>query len=183
MAPASLGSLRQRVTALRQNGTVTPFNARSRKPKMTLGMRANLVMAALVILLGPVLMVVGNYQISADAELIRTGERAVGIITQFNDESQASQRKMRVEFQSDDASVHSTWATVDSQQHPAVGEEVTVVYRGSDPGDAEVLGFESEGVFNRGVGTVLTGLFGAIGIILAIFYLVGSRKNRRKRAG
>lgn len=171
------------VAALGQNGTVTSNNARNRKPRMTLGMRANLVVAALVILLGPVLMVVGNYQINADAELVQSGQRAVGVITQFNDESQASQRKMRVEFQSDDASVHSTWAMVDSQQHPAVGEEVTVAYRASDPGDAEVLGFESDGVFNRGVGTVLTIIFGAIGVILAIFYLLGVRKDRRKRAG
>ena len=153
---------------LGQNGTVTSYNASNRKPKMTLGMRANLVVAALVVLLGPVLMVVGNFQINADAELVRTGQQAVGVITQFNDGSQASQRKIRVEFQSDDASVHSTWATVDSQQHPAVGKEVTVAYRESDPGDAEVLGFESEGVFNRGVGTVLTSIFGAIGVILAI---------------
>lgn len=54
------------------------------------------------------------YQINAHAELVRPSGQAVGVIRQFNDESPASQRKMKVEFQSDDASVHSTWATVDS---------------------------------------------------------------------
>lgn len=57
---------------------------------------------------------------------------------------------------------------MDSWQHLAVGEEVTVAYRESDPGYAEVLSFESEGVFNRGVGIVLTSIVGAIGVVLAI---------------
>lgn len=75
---------------------------------------------------------------------------------------------MKVEFQSDDVSVHSTRATVDSWQHLAVGKEVTVAYREADPGYTEVLDFESKGVFNRGVGTVLTSTFAAIGVVLAI---------------
>lgn len=69
------------------------------------------MVAALVILLVPVLMVVGNYP---DPELVRTGQPTVGVITRFNNESLAPQRKMKVNFQSDDASVQSTGATMDS---------------------------------------------------------------------
>lgn len=56
-------------------------------------------------------MVVGNYP---DPELVRTGQPTVGVITRFNNESLAPQRKMKVNFQSDDASVQSTGATMDS---------------------------------------------------------------------
>jgi hypothetical protein len=71
---------------------------------------------------------------------------------------------------------------VDFEQHPVVGEEVTVAYREADPGQATVLGFESDGVFFRGVGTVLTCIFGGIGIFLFICYLLGVRKDRKKLA-
>lgn len=52
----------------------------------------------------------------------------------------------------------------------------------ADPGQATALGFESDGVFYRGIGTVLTGIFGSIGLFLAVCYWLGRRKDRKKRA-
>lgn len=150
---------------------------------MSLGMRANLVLTALVLCLGPVLIGVGSHQINVDAELVQTGEHVTGTIVRFDDVSEASERDIKVEFQSADGSVHYTWATVDHDRHPVVGEEVTVVYRALDPGRATVLGFESDGVFYRGLGVLLTAIFGGIGVFLAICYLLGRRKARRKSTG
>ncbi|CAN7234289.1 DUF3592 domain-containing protein [Arthrobacter sp. LjRoot78] len=155
----------------------------NRKAKRSPGRWANLAITALVLCLGPMLIVVGTLLIKADDELVRTGEQVPGVVTVFNDESKASQRKIKVEFQSGDGFVHYTWVTVDHDQHPVVGEDVTVVYRESDPGNATVLGYESDGVFFRGAGVVLTAIFGGIGVFLFISYLLGWRKDRRKRAG
>lgn len=146
-------------------------------------MRANLAFSALVICLGPILMVVGTFQINADAKLVRTGEQVPGTVTEFHDQAQASDRKMKVEFQSADGSAHYEWIMVDYHQHPVVGEEVTVVHRLSDPGQATVVGFESDGVFLRGVGVVLTFIFGGIGLFLAVCSWMGLRKRRNKATG
>ncbi|MDR7160574.1 DUF3592 domain-containing protein [Arthrobacter sp. BE255] len=161
----------------------SPNAAVNRKPKISWGMRANLAFSALVICLGPILIVVGTLQINADAELVRTGEQVPGTVTEFHDRAQASDRKMKVEFQSAAGSAHYEWIMVDYHQHPVVGEEVKVRYRLSDPDEATVVGFESDGVFLRGVGVVLTFIFGGIGILLAISSWMGSRKRRNKPIG
>lgn len=160
----------------------TPNVTVNRKPKLKQWGLTSLVVTALVLCLGPVLMVVGTLQINADEDLVRTGEQVAGTITEFHDRSNASKRRMKVEFQSADGSLHYEWIAVDYEQHPVVGEEVTVVYRESDPGQATVLGFESDGVYFRGVGTVLTCIFGGIGIFLFICYLLGVRQDRKKLA-
>jgi hypothetical protein len=165
-----------------RRGVTSPDATVKSKPKMSWGMRANLAFSALVICLGPVLMVAGTAQINADAELVRMGVRVPGTITEFHDQPQASDRKMKVEFQSADGSVHGRWITVDFDQHPAAGEEVTVVYQESDPGRATAIGYESDGVFYRGVGTVLTSIFGGIAVCLAGCYWLGRRRDRREPA-
>ncbi|MFF1384594.1 DUF3592 domain-containing protein [Arthrobacter sp. NPDC058288] len=152
----------------------------NRKSKLKPWGMGSLVVTALVLCLGPVLMVVGTLQINADEDLVRTGEQVPGTITEFHDRSKASDRRMKVEFQSSGGSLHYEWIAVDYEQHPVVGEEVTVAYRESDPGHATVLGYESDGVFLRGVGTVLTCIFGGIGIFLVICYLLGVRQDRKK---
>jgi hypothetical protein len=142
-------------------------------------MRANLAVSVLVLSLGPVSIGVGTQMINADAELERSGERATGTITAFHDEWQASDRKMKVEFPSRNGSLHYKWVSVDYHQHPLVGGEVTMAYRDDDPGQATALGYESDGVWWRGVGTVLTCLFGGIGV-LAFFFWRGLRKDRKR---
>jgi hypothetical protein len=157
---------------------VTSPNANvNRKPKLSPGRWANLAITALVLCLGPVLIVVGTLLIDADDELARSGEQTVGTIVDFDDVRKASARDIKVEYQSVDGFVHYTSAAVDHDQHPVVGEEVTVVYRESDPGHAVVLGYESDGVFLRGVGVVLTLIFGGIGAFVFLSYVLGLRKK------
>ncbi|XTR51480.1 hypothetical protein ACOM2C_15145 [Pseudarthrobacter sp. So.54] len=71
---------------------------------------------------------------------------------------------------------------MDHDQHPVIGEDVTVVYREQSPGNAVVLGFESDGVWFRGVGVVLTSIFGGLGVIAVGALLIGYlRKGKTAR--
>jgi hypothetical protein len=148
---------------------------------MSPGAWVSLAITALVLCLGPVLIVVGTLLVDADDELARSGERTVGLIVDFDDVRKASARDIRVEYQSADGFVYYTSAAVDHDQHPVVGEEVTVAYQESDPGNATVLGYESDGLSLRGMGVLLTALFGGIGVFVFISKLLGKRKDRRKR--
>lgn len=154
-----------------------------RKSKPFLSRLVNVLLTLLVLAIGPVLIGAGTYQIDADEQLVRTGERAVGSIVDFSDARKASNRRITVEFLTADGSVHVARAAVDHDQHPVVGEEVTVVYPASDPDEATVVGFESDGVFLRGVGTILTLVFGGIAVFASIGFRRRARSNRRERAG
>ncbi len=154
----------------------------TRKPKSVWGVVANIAIVLLLLALGPVLIGIGTHLSSADAELVRTGERATGTIVDFNDARQASKRDIDVEFQSVDGRFHSIEVPVDHDLHPVVGEEVTVAYRESDPEDATVLGFESDGDFLTGAGGILTLIFWGITIPLSVKSLVRAKKRRKNRA-
>lgn len=158
------------------NATVTS------KPKSLWGRVANIAIVLLLFALGPVMIGIGTHLSSADAELVRTGERATGTIVDFNDVRQASKRDIDVEFQSADGRFHSIEVPVDHEQHPVVGEEVTVAYRESDPKDATVLGFESDGDFLTGAGGILTFIFWGIAFTFLIKSLVRARKRRKNPA-
>jgi len=161
---------------------VTPPNATvTRKPTTLRGVVANIAIAVVFLALGPVMIGIGTHLSSADAELARTGEHATGTIVNFNDVRKASKRDIDVEFQSADGRFHSVDVPVDHDQHPVVGEEVTVVYRESNPEDATVLGFESDGDFLTGAGGIVTVIFWGIAILLAIKSLVNGRKPRKYR--
>jgi hypothetical protein len=136
----------------------------------------------LVLLTGPAMIVYGQHLVNIDEELAQTGTHTTGIIVDFNDVNKASARDITVEFMSLDGTYHRTWADVDHDEHPAVGDVVDVVYRELDPSHAIVLGYESDGDFFRGAGTMLTLLFGGIGIVAAISALVGRRKRRKQPA-
>lgn len=153
-----------------------------RKPKGAWKLLANIAVMVMLLALGPLLIGIGTHASSADAELLRTGERATGIIVHFNDARQASKRDIDVEFQSADGRFHSIEVPVDHEQHPVVGEEVTVAYRESDPERATVLGFESDGDFLTGAGGILTFITWGIAIPLTIKSMVNAKKRRQKRA-
>jgi hypothetical protein len=112
----------------------------------------------------------------AHEDLARTGVHTTGTIVDFNDARRASQRDIRVRYTSADGTDRVTWATVGHGQQPADGAEVTVMYREEDPGKAMVLGYESDGVTVRGIGTVLTMIFIPI-VLLFVF------SNRGKGPG
>jgi cytochrome c oxidase assembly protein Cox11 len=156
---------------------------RIRKPQQAWKRVLNLAVTVLVLLLGPIMFGVGNSMIEADEELARTGVQTAGTIVNFDDVTKASQRRIKVEFYAGDASVHATFAAVDHDQHPVVGDEVTVVYAEQDPGRAIVLGYESDGVWFRGAGTILILIFGGIGVVLVLAFLRGYfKKGARKPA-
>ncbi len=139
-----------------------------RKSALSWKGKANLAVAVLVICLGPILIGVGSFMINADEELARTGTQATGTIVHFKDVTKASSRRMQVEFTAADGLPHRTFAAVDHDQHPVVGSEATVVYAENDPARAVVLGYESDGVWFRGVGIVLTVIFGGLGLLLCL---------------
>jgi hypothetical protein len=172
--------------AFRQNSRVNARRvaAKSRtadKPRVPWKGVLNLVVTVLVLLLGPAMIVFGQHLINVDEDLARTGTQTSGVVIHFDDVSKASQRRMQVEFVSVDGEYRRTWVSVDHDQHPELGDETTVIYRELDPSHAIVPGYESDGVWFRGAGTVVTSLFVGIGIFLAICLFLGARKRRKQR--
>ncbi len=167
-----------------QNGTVTGGRSDAgRRSKLSWKGLVNLAVTVLVLCLGPVLIVVGSVMVNADEALARTGAQATGTIVDFDDVNKASQRRITVDFTTADGSPHRTFAAVEHNQHPAVGGDATVVYAEDDPGRAIVVGYESDGVWFRGAGVVLTMIFAAIGLLAAILRGVSSvRAHFRRRA-
>jgi hypothetical protein len=132
--------------------------------------------------IGPALIVAGSLQIDADDALARSGEQVSGTIVRFDDTRKASDRDIRVEYQSSDGEFHHVTAAVDHDQEPVVGDSVTVVYQTDDPGRAIVLGFESGGVFLRGIGVLLTLIFDGLVLAVTIGGMFRRRSRKRKAA-
>ena len=151
----------------------------TRPPKRPGGRLGTLAVVLIVLLVGPGLMVVGTMMIDADAELSRTGVQSPGTVTDFNDTQRASNRDIKVRYTSMDGIDHVVSASVDHDQHPTVGDPVTVAYDSQQPSRAVVLGFESGGVTLRGVGTVLTLVAAGIGLTAAIIGATQKRRSRR----
>jgi hypothetical protein len=162
-----------------QNGPVTGRRIDgNRKPWLTWKGKLNLAVTVVVLCLGPVMIGVGSFMINADEELARIGTQTTGTIVHFDDVTKASERRIRVDYTAADGAAHRTFAAVDHDQHPVVGSSVTVIYAENDPGRAIVPGYESDGVWVRGVGVVLTVIFGAMGLLLVA--LIGSAVLRAR---
>jgi hypothetical protein len=158
-------------------GTMSsPDPAENRKPRTLLGRTVPVVLAVVLVLVGPVMIGVGSRMVDAHEELARTGMHTTGTILDLNDARRDSQRDIRVRYTSADGVDRLTSAAVGHGQRPAGGAEVTVVYREEEPGKAMVLGYESDGVTVRGIGTVLTMIF--IPIVLLVVF-----SNRGKGPG
>jgi len=156
----------------------SPDAAVNRKPQTLLSRALNVVLALVMVLVGPVMIGAGSRMADADEEIARTGVHTTGTIVDFNDARRASQRDIRVRYTSADGTVRYTSATVDHDQRPTQGEEVTVAYREQEPGQAVVLGYESGGVMVRGIGTILAMIFIPIVLILVFSKRGKSRSNR-----
>ncbi|QDG87443.1 DUF3592 domain-containing protein [Pseudarthrobacter sp. NIBRBAC000502770] len=150
----------------------------NRKPPLSWKRKLNLAVTVLVLCLGPIMIGVGSFMINADEELARSGVQATGTIIRFDDVTKASERRMQVQFPAADGAVHRTFAAVDHDQYPVVGSSVTVVYAENNPGRAIVPGYESDGVWLRGAGVVLTVIFGVLGLLYIV--LVGSAVLRAR---
>lgn len=110
-------------------GAVTSPKAKIKKGKSLLSRMLNVLFAAALILAGPALMVTSYQQVDADEELARTGAQVTGTITYFSDARKASNRDITVEYVAADGVSRYANAPVDHEQHPSVGEQVTVAYR------------------------------------------------------
>ncbi|MDQ1052143.1 hypothetical protein QE394_000071 [Arthrobacter sp. SORGH_AS 212] len=133
----------------------------------------------ILLLTGPTLIGIGSSMAGSDEELARTGIHATGSIVDFDDVRKASNRKITVEYIAADGTGYSTFASVDHDQHPTVGGDVTVIYSESNPGKAVVVGYDSSGVSVRGIGALFLLIFTIpLGLVLIIKRL---RRNRRQR--
>lgn len=159
-------------------GAVTSPETKIKKPKSALHRMVNVLFTAALMLAGPALMVTSYQQVDVDEELARTGIQVTGTITHFSDARKASNRDITVEYTAADGVRRYANAPVDHEQHPSVGEQVTVAYREQDPDQAVVLGYESNSEFLGGVGLILTAIFTTLGAVLVVSGLV---KRRRKK--
>jgi hypothetical protein len=140
---------------------------------------AGIGFVALLLLAGPVMIGIGSSMTDSDEELARTGTQVTGTIVDFDDVRKASNRDITVEYIAADGTGHSTIATVSHDQHPTVGDDVTVIYSESNPGKAVVVGYESDGVFVGGIGALFTLIFTLpLGVILIIKQFRRRRKQR-----
>ncbi len=157
-------------------GVSSPDAAVNRKPQTLLSRALNVALALVMVLVGPVMIGAGTRMADADDKIARTGVHTTGTIVDFKDARRASQRDIRVRYTSADGTVHFTSATVDHDQRPTEGEEVTVAYREQEPGQSVVLGYESDGIMVRGIGTILAMIF-----IPLVLILVFSKRGKRRR--
>lgn len=126
------------------------------KPKSVVRRIVNVLFAVVLMLLGAALMITSYQQVDADEELARTGVHVAGTITYFSDARKASNRDITVEFVAADGVNRYAHAPLDHEQHPYIGEQVTVSYREQQPDQAVVLGYGSNREFLGGVGLILT---------------------------
>ena len=150
----------------------------NKKPESRLHRMVNAMFVAVLMLAGPGLMAASYQQVDADEELARTGVQVSGTITYFSDARKASNRDITVEYVAADGVSRYASAPVDHEQHPSVGEQVTVAYREQNPEQAVVLGYESNGEFLGGVGRILTAVFTTLGLILIVSRLRRRRRNK-----
>lgn len=150
----------------------------NKKPKSLLSRTLNVLFIAALMLAGPALMVTSYLQVDVDEELARTGVQVTGTITYFSDARKASTRDITVEYVPADGVTRYASVPVDHEQHPSVGEQVTVAYRGQNPDQAVVLGYESNSDFLGGVGLILTAVFTTLGLTLTV---LGWVKRRREK--
>ncbi len=131
-----------------------------------------------MLLVGPVMIAIGVGLRLADDELLQTGTRTTGTITEVQDGVEASDLDFRVEYRATDDTVHTVWESWDISDRPSVGDEVTIVYRALDPGAAVVEGYGGEGEWMTGLGVVFTVILGGTGIMM----LVMAARGRSERA-
>jgi hypothetical protein len=158
------------------DAVTSPDTAAPRKLQTLWASLGGFAFVAVLLLAGPVMIGIGSSMTDSDGELARTGTRVTGTIVDFDDVRKASNRDITVEYMSADGVSRRTFANVDHEQHPTVGDDVTVIYSDSNPGKAVVVGYESDGVSVRGIGTLFTLVF-TIPLSLALI----TKKLRKRR--
>ncbi|WP_395403440.1 DUF3592 domain-containing protein [Arthrobacter sp. UC242_113] len=157
----------------------SPDTAAPRKAQTFWSSLGGFTFVALLLLTGPVLIGIGSLMTDADEELERTGVHTTGTIVDFDDVRNASKRDITVHYMSADGAEHSTFASVDHDQQPKVGDDVTVIYREQNPSQAVVVAYRDGGVSVGGIGALFTLIFTIpLGLTLIIMKF---RKRRKQR--
>jgi hypothetical protein len=157
----------------------SPDTAAARKPQTFWSSLGGFTFVALLLLTGPVLIGIGSSMTDADEELERIGVHTTGTIVDFDDVRNASKRGITVHYMSEDGAERSTFASVDHDQQPTVGDDVTVIYREQNPSHAVVVGYQSDGVSVGGIGALFTLIFT---IPLGLTLIIKKFRKRRKHA-
>ena len=151
-----------------------PANTRSRW-KQLLGSALFIVL----ILLAPLTFVLGSIGVSQEEELLASGTRTTGTVVSFDDARKASDRSVAVEYTTSDGVVRTVRALADDEQHPVVGQELTVVHDPANPDRALIEGYDTWAGFAQGLGIFITLIFFAV-FALAVLSKAISRIRRRR---
>ncbi|MDP5226979.1 MULTISPECIES: DUF3592 domain-containing protein [Arthrobacter] len=75
--------------------------------------------------------------------LLATGTRVTGTVLTVEDGQKASQRRIQARYPVQDGRELTLWALIPDGAHPAVGDQVPVVYDPADPSRAVVDGYDT----------------------------------------
>ncbi len=135
-------------------------------------------MALVLLLVGPALIVVGSVFMGIEADLRHDGIRVQGVVTEVETGPEASQRNFRVAYEANGAP-YAMGVEGLFDHAPTPGQEMTVIYRSSDPGDAVVEGYDGPAVSVAGVGLVLTVVLGFVAVMMLASLRSSSKRARR----
>lgn len=135
-----------------------------------------------VLLVGPAFAAAGFVMVAQDEDLLAHGTRTPGVVVTVEDGRKASNRQIVASYSDDAGEPLTVRALIPDELHPAEGDPVTVVHEPGNPARAVVEGYETWGIFFRGVGLFVTFLL-LIPVGL-VFLMKGiGRLRRRLRRG
>ncbi len=132
-----------------------------------------------VLLVGPAFAVAGFVMVAQDEDLLAHGTRTPGVVVKVEDGRKSSNRQIVASYSDDAGEPLTVRALIPTERHPAEGDPVTVVHESGNPSRAVVEGYETWGIFFRGVGLFVTFLL-LIPVVL-VFLVKGIRRRRRRR--
>ncbi|MEZ2372838.1 DUF3592 domain-containing protein [Arthrobacter sp. RCC_34] len=132
-----------------------------------------------VLLIGPTFAVAGFVMVAQDEDLLAHGTRTPGIVVKVEDGRKASNRKIVASYSDDAGEPLTVRALIPTELHPAEGDPVTVVHEPGNPSHAVVEGYETWGIFFRGVGLFVTFLL--LIPVMLVFLMKRIRRRRRLR--
>ncbi|MDQ0710469.1 hypothetical protein QFZ52_003121 [Arthrobacter woluwensis] len=134
-----------------------------------------------ILLVGPAFAVAGFVMVAHDDDLLAHGARTPGVVVRVEDGQKASNRQITVSYSDDAGEPLTVRALIPTELHPAEGDPVTVVHEPGNPSRAVVEGYETWGIFFRGVGLFVTFLL-LIPVVL-VFLVKGIRRLRGRGRG
>jgi len=159
-----------------QENRPTAGKATSRAGTRAKGWLTTVVFFA-VLLIGPAFAVAGFVMTAQDDDLLAHGTRTPGVVVTVEDGQKASNRQITAAYYDDAGETLTVRALIPGELHPALGDQVTVVHEPGNASRAVVEGYETWGIYFRGVGMFVTFL------LLIPVALVFLRKGIRRLRG